>query len=50
MNLEKVKCFVTLKCGKCNNVIRHEYNQIKKNKPCSVCGSDKWIKITMKEV
>jgi len=48
--MKKVKCFVTLKCGKCGNVIREEYNPVTKNKPCNVCGSDKWIKITMKEV
>ena len=47
--LEKIKGFVTEKCGKCNNVIREEYEPIGLNKPCKVCGSNVWIKIKMKE-
>ena len=46
----KVKEFVTYKCKKCNNVMRNEYRNPQKHKPCSVCLNDDWKQITMKEI
>ena len=47
---EKIKTFVTDKCNNCNNVIRTEYNQSGKHKPCIVCGGTDWVKVVMKEI